>query len=87
MLEQDRLSNSALGAAGGSRIGTKVAMPDADYVNFHAEVSIKSAAAGGDGTATRAGLRVNGGYKVPAKTPCNNGASNCNRATSTSPRH
>ena len=60
MLEQDRLSNSALGAAGGSRIGAKVAMPDADYVHFHAEVSAKSAAAGVVMELQRAlGLRVN----------------------------
>ena len=60
MLEQDRLSNSKLGAAGGSRIGTKVAMPDADYTRFHAAVSAKSAAAGVVMELQRAlGLRVN----------------------------
>jgi hypothetical protein len=60
MLEQDRLSNAALGAAGGSRIGTKEAMTDAAYAEFHAAVSAKSPAAGLVMELQRAlGLRVN----------------------------
>lgn len=45
MLNQERLSNSALGA-GGSRIGTKTAMTDSQYSELHAAVSVKSDAAG-----------------------------------------
>lgn len=60
MLEQDRLSNAALGAAGGSRIGTKEAMTDAAYAEFHAAVSAKSPAAGQVMELQRAlGLRIN----------------------------
>ena len=59
MLNQDRLSNAALGASG-SRIGTKAAMADDSYAELHALVTAKSAAAGVVMELQRAlGLRMN----------------------------
>lgn len=60
MLKESALSNKALGAAGGSRTGTKTAMPDTAYTHFHTAVSAKSVAAGHVMELQRAlGLRIN----------------------------
>lgn len=64
MLKQDRLSNSALNASGGSRKGAKEAMSDTAYVQFHAVVTAKSAEIGQVMELQRSlGLRVNEAVK------------------------